>query len=97
MLREVLALDTLDEAARDAFTDMQEGLGYRRELSEKQRAWLRSVLDEPDYANLASKGGTQAPRAARHNHGERAECLASCPAWTPPTLRNLPMKPPGRA
>jgi ribosome assembly protein YihI (activator of Der GTPase) len=95
MLRAALELTTLEHAAREAFGDMLDGLGARRELSAKQRAWLRKVLDDPDYENLISSRGLS--REVKHNHGESAMCDAACPAWTPPSLRNLPKKPPKRA
>lgn len=98
MLREALELGTLDDDTKWAFDDMLDelGNGRQRELTDRQRAWVQGVLGEPEYENLASKNGTQAPRAVRHNHLERAECGPSCPAWTPPSLRVLPKRPPTR-
>ncbi len=97
-LREALELDDLDETSRDAFANMLRVLLHIQgdELSPKQRAWLHTKLGVETYANLASKNGTQAPRAVKHNHRELAECLSTCPGWTPPALRNLPKKPPVR-
>ena len=73
---------------RKAFRDMLDRLENGRvlELSDKQRAWVRSVFervfDTPQYENLFSSGKL---------------CLGK-PVETPAVLRreNLPLKPPGR-
>jgi len=97
LLREALEME-LDGKTTKAFEDMLSILESVRgdELSEKQRAWVRRVVGEPVYENLASKDGTIVPRAVKHNHRELAECRSSCPAWAPPTLRDLPKRPPTR-
>lgn len=98
MLRDALDLKTLDEGAREAFKDMLDRLEetptLQHDLTAKQRAWVLKVLDVPTYSNDVSSG--RVSRVLRHNHGELAECGAACPAWTPPTLRNLPKRPPTR-
>ena len=94
MLRDALALDSVKGETREAFDDMLESLETRRTLSDRQRAWVRKVLDEPDYENAISSG--KVARVLRHNHGEAAACTAECPMWIPPTLRDLPKRPPSR-
>lgn len=86
LLRDAIAKPTLSEETREAFQDMLEKLdANHRELSEKQRAWVKSALGddlEPEYENLVSAG--KVPR------GKEVETI--------PALRreNLPLKPPGR-
>lgn len=80
----VLALTKLTEEQRAAFEDMAEYMadGDWRRLSEKQRAWAKGLLDEPEYKNLVSSG--LVPRGR--------------PVPTPPVLQrqNLPLRPPKR-
>jgi hypothetical protein len=94
-LNEVQGYDDVREADKEVFADMLHRLeNGQHELTDKQRDWLKSALDEPGYVNMVSSG--RASKIVRHGHKELAECTASCPAWSPPSLRNLPLKPPGR-
>lgn len=68
MLHEALALDSLSDETRMAFASMLEDLGVRRELSDNQRSWVKSVLDEPEYQNLASSGRVSTQVSVRRHH-----------------------------
>ena len=96
LLDRALSLSTLDEDTIEAFTGMREKLaaGDRNCLSAKQREWVSNRLGEVTYQNLVSSG--KVSKVVRHNHGELGTCGAECPAWKPPSLRNLPKKPPSR-
>jgi len=95
LLREALETTRLDSESRGAFNDMLHELkfGHRYCLSAAQRQWVVKALGEPTYENLVSRG--LAPNVVSHNHKELMPCTASCPAWKPPTLANLPKRPPG--
>jgi len=78
LLRRAIAGKLSDEQ-REAFEDMLEKMGDRG-LTEKQRSWVKGVLDEPEYENLVSSG--KVPRGK------------DIP--TPAVLQNLPKRPPTR-
>jgi hypothetical protein len=96
LLERALTLSTLDEDTTEAFTEMREKIasGERNCLSAKQRTWVSERLGEVAYENLVSSG--KVSKVVRHRHPELAPCTAECPAFTPPSLRNLPKKPPQR-
>jgi hypothetical protein len=74
----------LNEETREAFNDMIDRMSSapfpQRELTEKQRAWVCNVLDEPEYENAWSAGTVPRGREVP----------------TPAVLQNLPKKPPPR-
>jgi hypothetical protein len=96
LLDRALTLSTLDEDTTEAFTGMREKLasGERNCLSAKQREWVSTRLGEVTYQNLVSSG--KVSKVVKHNHAELAPCGPACGAWTPPSLRNRPLKPPTR-
>jgi hypothetical protein len=72
----------LSDDQREAFTDMLERVGRGGKLTDKQRSWVKAVLDEPEYENLVSAGKVPMGK----------------PIETPAILRpeNLPKRPPPR-
>ena len=97
MLRDVLEHKRLDPETRQAFESMLAALelGERHVLSQRQREWVGKFAQVPVYENLASKNGARRPPEVKHNHKELAECGPRCPLWKPPSLQNLPKRPPG--
>jgi hypothetical protein len=92
MLDEIIAkaveLDEADEAhtiPSGAFMSIRAWARRGRDLSDKQRAWIRSVyeklFDTPMYENLVSAG-----KVSLEGYGKTP---------TPEVLKKLPMKPPG--
>lgn len=79
LLRRVLDTKLTDEQ-REIFEDMLDKIGSTGKLSEKQRTWAKSIVDEPEYENLVSSG--KVPRGRE--------------VPTPPVLQNLPKRPPPR-
>jgi hypothetical protein len=95
MLEEVLEFRSLPDDTEKAFLDMLDKLrSDRHDLTDRQRAWVKSVLGEPDYQNLVSSGVVS--NVVKHWHPESAPCTSTCPAWRPPALATLPKKPPTR-
>ncbi len=80
LLREVLALDKLSDANREAFEDMLVQVEDGYSLSAKQKKWALGLLDKPTYENLISSG--KAPRGRE--------------VPEPEVLKRRPLKPPGR-
>jgi hypothetical protein len=80
LLEEVLALDSLSDANREAFEELRVRLEDGYLLTEKQKKWALGLLDKPVYENLVSSG--KVPRGRE--------------VITPDVLRHLPLKPPGR-
>lgn len=78
--------DKLDEGEVAAFADMESRLGMTSVscLSDRQRQWVRSVLDrfEPSYENLASSG-----LVSKETKVPTLDLLKP---------ENLPKRPPGR-
>lgn len=87
LLHRAIAMESLKPSAREAFEGMLEMMTLddsterRYQLTDRQRAWVESVLGEAgEYKNLVSSG--QVPN--------------KCTVPTAPVLLNLPKKPPGR-
>lgn len=80
LLREVLELDNLSDANREAFDEMLVKVEDGYTLSPKQKKWALELLDRPQYENLFSSGKLAIGR----------------PVPTPEVLKHKPLKPPGR-
>lgn len=93
-VKEIGALDGDDEDSYQAtmFTAFSEMLGRldagQHQLTEKQRAWVRSEADKvaPEYENLVSSG-----KVPRRSYGPEVKTL---PILDP---SKLPKRPPGRS
>lgn len=86
LLADILEHEEITESEREAFSDMAAGLLEGRVLSRRsggQREWVERVHARlvPAYENLVSRG--LVPRGRE--------------VPTPEVLKNLPLKPPGRA
>jgi hypothetical protein len=81
LLEEVLALDSLSDANREAFEELRVRLEDGYLLTEKQKKWALGLLDKPTYANEWSAG--KIPRGRE--------------VATPAVLLRRPLKPPGKS